>query len=321
MSILFVVVGSLAALAALIVRALAVDEVRGYIQRRIAASVDAIIASLPTDLQQEWADEWRAELDELISTPVTAALFARGLRRSALELTCGRAADKSKQSDTRDTQTTMATDLDFSDRRRQTALQEAAQNMTRAYEILRTQVGAPRLIDNAFLREAMICATTGLIWKGGRGDFDAIDPKTGETVELKSTKLEYSGGKIQFLTSHGMLARLRSSDYWLFSVFDGFSDLAIVYRCNRADMSATLDAIEEQIQAGRQNHSRITLDSIRTTCEVIFQNNDFEEYEASPGRWRIRRRSPNDTRSGGRWAIIPGATNRIWARMPHRRRG
>jgi hypothetical protein len=321
---LLIALGTLVTLVAAIARALAVDEVRGYIQRRIAARVDAIIASLPTDLQREWGDEWRAELGGLIATPIRAVFFARGLRRSAFELTRGRVAYKSRQAheqtDGQAVGSKRSTELDFSDRGRQTALQEAAQSMTRAYEILRTQVGAPNLIDNAFLREAMICAKIGLIWKGYHSDVDAIDPKTGETVEIKSTRLVDGSGKIRFLTSHRTPARLRVSDYWLFSVFDDVSNLAIVYRCSRADMSGAIKALEEQGDAGRspRNYSTITLDSIRATCTVVFQNNDFEEYEAAPGRWRVRRRSSSDTDGGVRWPVIPCATRRIWGKMRNR---
>jgi hypothetical protein len=70
----------------LIVRAFAVDEVRGRVQRHIKATVEATIASLPQELQEEWADEWRAELAAVISMPLTAARYARGLRRAAAEL-------------------------------------------------------------------------------------------------------------------------------------------------------------------------------------------------------------------------------------------
>jgi hypothetical protein len=134
-NILLIVVGTLVALVAIIARTLAVDEVRGYIQRRITASVNAIIASLPPDLQQEWADEWRAELEDVISTPVTAALFARGLRRSAVELSRGRTVDEPQRpgelTESRGLRSEPTMDIDLSDRRRRTALQEAAQNMAR----------------------------------------------------------------------------------------------------------------------------------------------------------------------------------------------
>lgn len=327
MNILVVVVGTLVALVAIIARTLAVDEVRGYIRRRITASVDATIASLPPDLQKEWADEWRAELEDVISTPVTAALFARGLRRSAIELSRGQTVDEPQRpgepTESRDLRSKPTTDLDLSDRRRRAAMQEAAQNMARAYEILRTRVGAPHLIDNASLREVMVCAKIGLIWRGGHSDIDAIDPKTGEAVEIKSTRL-VDGGAIHFSTVRSMssrtIARLLAPDYWLFSVFDDFSNLVAVYRCNRADMSVTIHALESamnarDIAAGPPlNNPKIRLDSIRARCTVAFQNKDFEEYELAPGRWCIRQRDLGDTSSAGRWSIVRWLLRRVSAR-------
>jgi hypothetical protein len=43
-------------------------------------------------MQEEWAEEWRAELATVITMPVTASVFARGLRVSAAQfvLPCGR---------------------------------------------------------------------------------------------------------------------------------------------------------------------------------------------------------------------------------------
>jgi DNA-binding NarL/FixJ family response regulator len=69
-----------------IARAFAVDEARGYIQNRVRADVEGIIASLPPELREEWADEWREELAAVISMPLTAIRFARGLRQSAVLL-------------------------------------------------------------------------------------------------------------------------------------------------------------------------------------------------------------------------------------------
>jgi hypothetical protein len=86
MSLLFVILGLVGAFLVVILKALAVDQVRGQIQRRITASVDAAIASLPDELQAEYAEDWRAELAAAISMPVTAARLARGLRQSAIEL-------------------------------------------------------------------------------------------------------------------------------------------------------------------------------------------------------------------------------------------
>jgi DNA-binding CsgD family transcriptional regulator len=68
-----------------IARAFAVDEARGYLQNRVRANVEATIASLPPELQEEWGDEWRAEIAAVISMPLTAIRFARGLRKTAVQ--------------------------------------------------------------------------------------------------------------------------------------------------------------------------------------------------------------------------------------------
>lgn len=86
MNIVLVIVGLVAVFALTILKALAVDEVRGRIQRHTSASLEATIVSLPPELAAEWADEWRAELAAVISMPVTAARLARGLRHSASQL-------------------------------------------------------------------------------------------------------------------------------------------------------------------------------------------------------------------------------------------
>lgn len=73
----------LVGLLGLIAKALLVDEARGRLQRQIRADVEATIAALPIELQEEWGDEWRAELAAVISMPWTATKFARGLRQAA----------------------------------------------------------------------------------------------------------------------------------------------------------------------------------------------------------------------------------------------
>ena len=189
--------------------------------------------------------------------------------------------------------------IDFSDPVRRAALKKAAALITTAYEILCQDVGAPNPSDNAFLREAMICAETRLVWQGDRGGIDAIDPVTREEVEIKSTKL-VSGGAIQFPTSRGIsptvIARFRAAGYWLFGVFDNFSNLAIVYRVDREDMAEKIAGLETKMKARTaageplENNPKTTLDSIRPVCRVVFASPDFEEYEIVAGRWRIRRR-------------------------------
>jgi ABC-2 type transport system permease protein len=85
-SILLIIVGFAATLGVMILRALALDEVKGRIQRRITKSVEATIASLPAEMQDEWGEEWRAEIAAVITLPLTAARTAHGLRQSASQL-------------------------------------------------------------------------------------------------------------------------------------------------------------------------------------------------------------------------------------------
>lgn len=93
MSALEVVLAVLAALTgiggtlfATVIRGLALDEAKGRIQKWVSEDVEATIASLPPELQADWAEEWRAERDALTKMPVSAVIWARGLRHSAREL-------------------------------------------------------------------------------------------------------------------------------------------------------------------------------------------------------------------------------------------
>ncbi|HTA12714.1 MAG TPA: hypothetical protein VK765_04765 [Solirubrobacteraceae bacterium] len=69
-----------------VAKALAVDEARGRVQRRLSCHLENTIASLPEPLKDEWADEWRSELASIITMPLTAARFVRNVRRSAAQL-------------------------------------------------------------------------------------------------------------------------------------------------------------------------------------------------------------------------------------------
>jgi cell division protein FtsW len=51
------------------------------------ASLERTIAALSPELREAWADEWRAELASIAEDPLTAARWARGIRRSARALT------------------------------------------------------------------------------------------------------------------------------------------------------------------------------------------------------------------------------------------
>lgn len=193
-----------------------------------------------------------------------------------------------------------AMQIDFSKVGHREALKRAAALITSAYEILANEVGAPNPSDNAFLREAMVCAAAGIVWQSDRGGIDAIDPRTSEEVEIKSTKL-VEGSSIQFPTSRGIsptvIARFRESGYWLFGVFDNFSNLAIVYRVEGRDMSPKIDVLEKKMLGRRaageplENNPKTTLDSIRPVASVVYRSRDFEEFEFAPGRWRIWRKA------------------------------
>jgi len=89
MTVLLAIVTFVGVLAVAVARALAVDEIKGRVQAAARSSVERTISALPAELQAEWADEWRAELAAVITMPLSAAQYARGLRRSAHELLRG----------------------------------------------------------------------------------------------------------------------------------------------------------------------------------------------------------------------------------------
>lgn len=86
MTVLLVIVALAVAFAAAVAKGILGKEIQGRIDRRIVRSVEATITSLPSALQEEWADEWRADLDQIRAMPLTAAIFARNVRRSASQL-------------------------------------------------------------------------------------------------------------------------------------------------------------------------------------------------------------------------------------------
>jgi hypothetical protein len=194
-------------------------------------------------------------------------------------------------------------ELDFADPGRQAALKRAAALITAAYEILADEVGAPNPSDNAFLREAMVCAEARIVWQGDRGGIDARDPVSGEEVEIKSTKLD-ERRPVLFPTSRGIsptvIRRFRAAGYWLFAVFDNHSNLAIVYRVDASAMSSKIDDLERRMQARAaagqplENNPKTSLDTIRPTASIVFQSPDFEEHQTPSGGWRIRRVKPKD---------------------------
>lgn len=77
MSTLLVIGGAVASFVLLVARALAIDEVRGRLQQRIAKGLEDTIESMPDALRAEWAEEWRAELAAVQAMPDAAARSAR----------------------------------------------------------------------------------------------------------------------------------------------------------------------------------------------------------------------------------------------------
>jgi hypothetical protein len=185
--------------------------------------------------------------------------------------------------------------LDFSDPDRREALKRAAELITEAYRILSEEVGSSNPSDNAFLREAMVCAECSLIWQSHRGGIDAIDPRTDDEVEIKSTKID--GKAHKFPTSRAIsptvIKRFREAGYWLFAIFDGYSNLAVIYRVEQDDMESKIDTLEAKmrLRAAKgeplENNPKTTLDSIRASARVVFMSQDFVETEISAGRWRV----------------------------------
>lgn len=89
MSFGLVIISLLGGVAILVLKSLAVDQLRGYVKQRILASLEATIHALPPELQAEWADEWRAEMAAAIEMPLSAALLARGISNSGQRLAEG----------------------------------------------------------------------------------------------------------------------------------------------------------------------------------------------------------------------------------------
>lgn len=86
MTAVLLILGLLGALAVMILKALVVKELLGSIDHLVAKSVEKSIARLPADLQDRWAEEWRADLAAFDQVPMAAARFAWRLRKSASDL-------------------------------------------------------------------------------------------------------------------------------------------------------------------------------------------------------------------------------------------
>jgi hypothetical protein len=73
-------------LVVLVARGLLTDEIKGRVQKRTRAHLDATLDALPAEVRACWEEEWRAELDANLGLPVTAWQLVCGIRRTAAEL-------------------------------------------------------------------------------------------------------------------------------------------------------------------------------------------------------------------------------------------
>jgi hypothetical protein len=188
--------------------------------------------------------------------------------------------------------------LDFLDPQRRESFLVAKELITAGYRILRDEVGADNPSDNAFLREATICARLGLVWVGDRGGTDARS-STGEEVEIKSTRLD-KRPTINFPTSRyvspTVIERFRDADWWAFGVFDLYEELVALYRVDRAGMKPLVDLLEERMlavsAAGKayQNNPKFAFSAIRPLAETLYF--DAEHYV--------------ERNVGAAWAILRG---------------
>lgn len=185
--------------------------------------------------------------------------------------------------------------LDFSDPERRERLLTARALVTEGYRILRDDIGADNPADNAFLREATVCAHAGLTWIGDRGGTDARSP-SGDEVEIKSTRLD-GRRSIQFPTSRyvspTVIARFRAADWWAFAIFDVYEGLVALYRVERADMQPLIDALQRKmdtrVAAGRplENNPKLPFRVIRPLASTLYLDHDrYVEQELDAG-WTI----------------------------------
>ncbi len=198
--------------------------------------------------------------------------------------------------------------IDFSDEHRRERLLAAHRLITQGYRILRDEVGADNPGDNAFLREATICATAGLIWVGDRGGTDA-ESLTGEEVEIKSTRLD-ARSTIAFPTSRSVsetvIDRFRAADWWAFGIFDLYESLIAAYRVERDAMAPLIDVLEGKLRTrlaagqGLENNPKFPFQAIRPLASQVlyFDAETFEEQETDRG-WRIVDRTGGGTSPPG----------------------
>jgi hypothetical protein len=191
-----------------------------------------------------------------------------------------------------------AMEIDFTNPVRRAALEEARELIVSGYRILRDEVGADNPSDNAFLREAYVCAAAGIVWVGDRGGADGRTVE-GDEVEIKSTRLD-GRPSVQFPTSryvsHTVIERFRRAAFWLFAIFDVYEELVALYQVDGADMCPLIDALDTRLRrldaAGMalQNNPKIPFSAIRPVAQMLYLNPAFVEVERATNGWTLRPR-------------------------------
>lgn len=192
----------------------------------------------------------------------------------------------------------MAKEIDFTKRERRDALERAEKLLIRGFRILHDEVEADNPADNAFLREAQICAKTRLIWVGDRGGADART-KAGDEVEIKSTRLD-ERPSIQFPTSRSVsptvIARFRKASFWLFGVFDIHQEVVAIYRVEAVDMRPSIDELERRMKLRKrkrqreENNPKLRFVVIRPKAKKLFLRSGYVEKEDPKRGWTIKQR-------------------------------
>jgi Restriction endonuclease PvuII len=189
-------------------------------------------------------------------------------------------------------------EIDFSNRNCQRTLDRATELILAGYRILRDEVGVDNPADNAFLREARVCAIAGVIWVGDRGGADGRTVH-GDEVEIKSTRLD-GRPSIQFPTSRyvspTVIARFRQATFWLFAIFDVYEVLIGVYRVEAFSMAEMIAALEEKMRLrakkglSLENNPKIPFAAIFPAAQRLYLHADFIEVHDPLRGWTIKQR-------------------------------
>lgn len=192
----------------------------------------------------------------------------------------------------------MTAEIDFTKRGSQDELERAKDLILAGYRMLRDELGVDNPADNAFLREARVCAIAKIVWTGDRGGADART-EDDQQVEIKSTRLDRRPS-IQFPTSRyvspTVIARFRTAAFWLFGVFDVYEELVAVYRVGADAMQEQVDELERRMKhreaqgKALENNPKLPFSVIRPKAARLFLHPDFEELRHQARGATIQRR-------------------------------